>query len=179
MTETTEATATDLRARIVEALNTASGRDEPPSELREWRRHDKHNYNATCAVCRGEVDTLADAVLAVFDDQAAEQVAAEMWLEREDLANDRSRLLTYSTATSDHERLLTIGAGAAFLYGDATPPRDWPGPVFRIDRFASIARRDLGKSWETVSAVARFVDEHGVADAKQLAGLLGEEWGTR
>lgn len=66
-----------------------------------------------------------------------------------------------------------------FLYGDAKPPRDWPGPVFQIDRLTSIARYDLATSWETVSAVARFVDEHGAADAKQLAGLLGEEWGTR
>lgn len=109
----------------------------------------------------------------------AGQVAAEAWLEQEGLANDRSRLLTYSTAASDHERLLTVGAGAAFLYGDAKPPRDWPGLVFRIDRLASIARYDLGESWEAVSMVARLADERGTVDAGQLAGMLGEGRGTR
>lgn len=60
--------ADDLRARIVEALsNTPTavvsmrGRDLP------FSRHEGHNYDATCALCRGEVETLADAVMALIE----------------------------------------------------------------------------------------------------------------
>lgn len=62
----------DLRARILEALVTApsagvyddaEGAAEHTS--RPHRRHDKHNYHAFCALCQGEAETLADAVMAV------------------------------------------------------------------------------------------------------------------
>ena len=62
----------DLRARILEALNTAPAsfvRDDPESAAahasRPWRRHDRHHYDGGCALCRGEADTLTDAVMAV------------------------------------------------------------------------------------------------------------------
>jgi len=108
---------------------------------------------------------------AVFSALLAGQVAAQLWLEREGVANDRSRLLTYSTAAFDHERLLSTH-GAAFLYGDAEPPDDWRGPVFRVDALIAAAGRDLTRQWPVVAAVARFVDEHGAAHAGQLAELL-------
>lgn len=108
---------------------------------------------------------------AVFSALLAGQVAAAMWLEREGLAGDRSRLLTYSTAAFDHERLLSAD-NAAFLYGDAQPPSDWHGLVYRVDALIAAARRDLTQQWPAVCAVARFVDEHGAADAGQLAELF-------
>lgn len=67
----------DLRARITEALNTTptkllAGHPESlafHADQLTWdmisARHDRHTYMATCALCRGEADTLADAVMAV------------------------------------------------------------------------------------------------------------------
>lgn len=111
---------------------------------------------------------------AVFSALLAGQAAAAMWLEREGLANDHSRLLTYSTATGDHERLLSAD-NAAFLYGDAQPPSNWRGLVFRVDALIAAARRDLTRQWPTVAAVARFVDERGAAHAGQLAELFAAQ----
>jgi hypothetical protein len=61
----------DLRARILEALNTAPCadiRDDPEAAARHssrpHTRHDKHQYHAFCALCSGEADTLTDAVMA-------------------------------------------------------------------------------------------------------------------
>lgn len=68
----------DLRARILDALNDAPAsfiRDDPESaelhQKRPWRRHDQHRYDGSCALCRGEADTLADAVMAVLDREFA------------------------------------------------------------------------------------------------------------
>lgn len=64
----------DLRALILEALNTAPAaviRDDPEEaarySVRPYARHDKHQCHAFCALCSGEADTLADAVMAVLD----------------------------------------------------------------------------------------------------------------
>lgn len=69
----------DLRARILEALNTAPAaeiRDDAGDAARHaskpWRRHDQHHYDGCCALCRGEADTLADAVMAVLDEAIAQ-----------------------------------------------------------------------------------------------------------
>jgi hypothetical protein len=83
----------DLRARIAEALNTTAAgfmQAEPDGvehhtrhewHRHEWHRHDRHRYNATCALCRGEEDTLTDAVMKVvqpeLDRLSAEVAAAE------------------------------------------------------------------------------------------------------
>jgi hypothetical protein len=61
----------DLRKQIAEALRTAPSvlmdtpeeRDRHASNPRN--HHISHHYYWGCAVCRGEVDTLADAALAV------------------------------------------------------------------------------------------------------------------
>lgn len=78
-----DAAAGGLRARVLEALLTAPSafaRDrEVDDEIREYRRHDKHHYDGTCALCRGEAETLADAVLDVVDEQAVGRVTEEMW----------------------------------------------------------------------------------------------------
>jgi hypothetical protein len=67
----------DLRARILEALVTApcaEGRDIPGDAARyaskPHLRHDRHHFHAFCALCSGEADTLADAVMAVLDQYA-------------------------------------------------------------------------------------------------------------
>lgn len=64
----------DLRARILEALNTApaAGITIDPDE--PWRRHDEHRYNAFCALCRGEAETLADAVMAVVNEHGPDDL---------------------------------------------------------------------------------------------------------
>lgn len=73
----------DLRARITEALNTtpAGFVQASPDAVafhyeHEWNRHDKHQYMGSCALCRGEADTLTDALMAV--------VVAELDTERLD-----------------------------------------------------------------------------------------------
>lgn len=62
----------DLRARIAEALNTCPAQfiqDDPDEgdwlKDRPIRRHNQHCYDGSCAMCRGEADTLVDAVLTV------------------------------------------------------------------------------------------------------------------
>lgn len=61
--------ATDLRARIVKALNTAS--KEPIRDKHD--RHDGHTYDMYCYVCKGDVEKLADAVLGVVAEVQAER----------------------------------------------------------------------------------------------------------
>jgi hypothetical protein len=68
--------ADSLRARIAEVLNTEPARfvrENPDSVAfhyeQPWCRHDKHSYMATCALCRGETDTLTDAVMAVVQEE--------------------------------------------------------------------------------------------------------------
>jgi hypothetical protein len=76
--------ADDLRARIAEALLTTPAgfmQAEPDGveqhARREWHRHDRHRYHATCALCRGEEDTLTDAVMKVV--QAELDLADDAW----------------------------------------------------------------------------------------------------
>jgi len=79
MSETIPDVPEGLRARILEALNTAPAafvRDVPETfadpDMVAWRRHDAHRYDATCALCRGEAETLADAVLAAVQPEPQE-----------------------------------------------------------------------------------------------------------
>lgn len=80
MTVTEDQTAR-LRAHVFEALNTAavaSWQDESKdadAPEREWRRHDKHRYDARCALCAGEAGTLTDAVMAVLASQLEAEAA--------------------------------------------------------------------------------------------------------
>lgn len=67
-------TTDDLRARIVEALNTAPGAGISADPEDPWGRHDEHRYNARCALCRGEAETLADAVMAVLDEHGPDDL---------------------------------------------------------------------------------------------------------
>lgn len=100
----------------------------------------------------------------------AGQIATEMWLERQRLLNERSRLLTYSLAGPDHERLL-MAEGALFLYGDAEAPAGWESLVFRVDRLTEQARCTLEERWALVTAIAEFLDEYGTADAHDLDAI--------
>lgn len=62
----------DLRARIRDALVTtpaarAMAATNATREASPFAVHGTgHNYDATCALCRGEADTLTDAVMAVI-----------------------------------------------------------------------------------------------------------------
>jgi hypothetical protein len=110
----------DLRARIAEALNTTPAQfiqDAPDGEDwfkdRPYRRHDQHRYDGGCAMCRGETDTLADAVLAVVQSEVdrlrrrAEQAEAAIARARVycALAADSCRVAARETA-QDVIRLL-------------------------------------------------------------------------
>lgn len=61
----------DLRAAIHTALTTTPAkraRIADNAEVNPFAEHGKgHNYAAHCALCRGEADTLTDAVMAVLD----------------------------------------------------------------------------------------------------------------
>lgn len=60
--------SSDLRARIAAALaNTASSslRDQMSEPF--TRHGDGHSYDGSCALCRGEVETLTDAVMAIVE----------------------------------------------------------------------------------------------------------------
>jgi hypothetical protein len=82
----------DLRSRIAEALNACPAQfiqDAPDGgdwfKDRPYRRHDQHRYDGGCAMCRGETDTLINAVLAVVqterDRLAVDQFASSPgWL---------------------------------------------------------------------------------------------------
>jgi hypothetical protein len=72
----------DLRARIAEALNTTPAQfiQDAPDEGgwfkdRPYRRHDQHRYDGGCAMCRGETDTLVQAVIAVVQPELERLVA--------------------------------------------------------------------------------------------------------
>lgn len=67
----------DLRAWILKALvkaPAASIRGDAENVAKHlaepWDHHGQHEYYVHCALCRGEADTLADAVMAVFDEYA-------------------------------------------------------------------------------------------------------------
>lgn len=58
----------DLRARILAALTTTPTKHET-GRARPFDTHGtEHRYDGTCALCRGEADTLTDAVMAVLDE---------------------------------------------------------------------------------------------------------------
>ena len=84
----------DLRDRLAAALSSAPTKliHDNPEALAFHRaglgdevlssRHDRHNYCATCALCRGETETLVDAVLAVVQpamDRLAKYESAINW----------------------------------------------------------------------------------------------------
>lgn len=56
-----------LRARIATALATTSAADFAGSGLPMSQHGSGHTYHGGCALCRGEIDTLVDAVMAVFE----------------------------------------------------------------------------------------------------------------
>lgn len=60
--------ADNLRARILEALNTAPIARVRDDATIEREPHDKHRYYAYCALCRGEAETLTDAVMVALAD---------------------------------------------------------------------------------------------------------------
>lgn len=74
-----------LRSRIREVLATTPAKFANGEPVRPWPEHGtQHTYDATCALCRGDVDTLTDAVLSALGDEAVEhatdQLVADMRL---------------------------------------------------------------------------------------------------
>lgn len=62
--------ADDLRARIENALtNTAAAFLRSEQDAPFTRHGVGHNYDGSCALCRGEVDTLLDAVMVIVEDR--------------------------------------------------------------------------------------------------------------
>lgn len=183
----------DLRTRIAEVLNTTPAgflRDHPDSlafhvaglaEEVLSSRHDRHNYLATCALCRGEADALADAVIAVVQpeldrrDAAEAKVRADIAAAEADLARCRERL-------EDTRRIVAE-------WEDATAERDryraaWQSARLRAEgsHLAAVANaeacdhaRDQGNQlYARVTALAAdmrtWCSPHGLADhyANQL-----------
>lgn len=106
MTDT--ATTPDLRERIEAALRDTPSklladpgfRDELPEQYRIHRTTEGgpgHNYDATCALCRGEADTLAGAMLAVVQpalDKA--QRRGDIWKTKaQEIERDRDRYVDF------------------------------------------------------------------------------------
>lgn len=63
--------AEGLRARILEALVSAPVADaaaDPEYVARPGHRHDKHRFHMFCALCQGEAETPADAVVTALAD---------------------------------------------------------------------------------------------------------------
>lgn len=115
MTDATEDTTTDLRSRILEALNTAPAafvQAEPDGTDRRrdrpWWRHDEHRTDGECALCRGEAETLTDAVLAAIGDQAVEHVADQF------MSNARLRSMEIRNGSLDMD--LTEAQELAAMY---------------------------------------------------------------
>lgn len=56
--------ADQYRAKVVEALNSAYiDPGDQYAQLRPESRHDGHHFSATCYLCRGDVDQLADRIM--------------------------------------------------------------------------------------------------------------------
>lgn len=73
----------ERRQRYARALRTtpATGHTHKPGQ-EKWDHHplpgeQGHRYTYTCALCRGDIDALTDAVMAVADAQLAEQAAID------------------------------------------------------------------------------------------------------
>ena len=78
--------AADLRALVHEALTTTPSEalrgDKDGLDLHAtapWRQHGQHRFHVWCALCQGEADTLADAVVAALEKhhQRAEDAEAD------------------------------------------------------------------------------------------------------
>lgn len=85
------ASAADLRAQVVKVLN---GAQKPGVEA---DRHDEHQFGASCFVCRGDVEKLADAVLPLLSEARADRETAlrrrDRYRHEQDLVYDQLRKL--------------------------------------------------------------------------------------
>ena len=157
----------DLRSRIAEALNACPAQfiqDDPGEgnwfEDQPYRRHDQHRYDGGCAMCRGETDTLADAMLAVvqpeLDRLAVDQFTSSPgWL----------------TADRDSWRMLADSANERAKKAEADRDHAQRSAEFRsleIDR----QRDRLRESEETVTRWRKRAEE---AEAKVRADIAAAE----
>jgi hypothetical protein len=66
-------TATDLRARLAEAIDRINHDDDHP----DWNRaHGDHGYDGGCPICRGDSQLIAAALLPFVESLLTEQRAA-------------------------------------------------------------------------------------------------------
>lgn len=115
----------DLRALILEALNTAPAAfvcgNAETAALRQqspaWR-HEKHRFHGGCALCRGEADTLADAVLAAIGDDAQDRLLADM-MERSKIRSMDFRRGVDMDIEAAEEICAAFVAAARTMLGDA------------------------------------------------------------
>jgi hypothetical protein len=113
----------DLRTRIAEVLNATPAQfiqDDPDEgewfKDRPYRRHDQHRYDGGCAMCRGETDTLINAVFAVVQPELDRRDAAEAKA-RADIAAAEADLERCRERLEDTRRIVAE-------WEDATAGRD-------------------------------------------------------
>lgn len=144
----------DLRTRIAEVLNATPAQfiqDDPDEgewfKDRPYRRHDQHRYDGGCAMCRGETDTLVQAVLAVVQPEL-DRLAAERDAEAQ---------------RADAEGL--TGAGIFSEYYDR-----WQGTIAEARRQAARVDEVAARGTAAVVAMGRDVRQaRGERDRYRLA----------
>jgi hypothetical protein len=135
----------DLRARIIEAFNTAYEpwpvEVAPTPDIVKMSRHDGHGFQGACDVCRGDVDKLADAVVsAVGSWQGLMSLLDEHWPAEifiGDSGDEGPRIIALIRAVdAERESRLRWAEEAARLQAeldDWTTPASWEGPHEFVD----------------------------------------------
>ncbi len=113
---------TELRDRIAEALLTT-----PRADYEAATDHRKHRYDARCALCAYEVDTLADAVLAVLPEQEAvyarvERLALAFEVSGNEFIADQIRAAVNGPSTGAQQQPAPVAPQPAADSEEETPP---------------------------------------------------------
>lgn len=161
----------DLRARILEALLTAPiarVRDDEESLALfadgSWHRHDDHKYDVHCALCRGEAETLADAVMGVVSDNGNALNAA--YRERAQLVALLAAIFPSSWNYSDPDE----PEWAVVYIGLPTAQCSWHVHADDMGLFRHV-RRDDATRWDGHSTEEKY---ERIADlVALLAGAIG------
>jgi hypothetical protein len=143
----------DLRAAILTALTTTPA-THAADRARPLDTHGtEHRYDGTCALCRGEADTLTDAVLNVIDEKVVEQVTEDMWKAvRVRTLGIREGTANLDMEGAEHLAASFVGAARALLEG-CENYREWTftakvaeepvGYVFLLQRQAGRSPHEL------------------------------------
>ena len=154
----------DLRSRIAEALNACPAQfiqDDPGEgnwfKDRPYRRHDQHRYDGGCAMCRGETDTLINAMLAVVQPELDRRDAAEAKA-RTDIAAAEADLVRCRERLEDTRRIVAE-------WENATAGRDRYRLAWQSARRERARLRGIiAANWDAAEAFA----DGGVNDIAEL-----------